>query len=552
MIKPAFSLFICCLALTGCGDKKSEDIKPMMRIEPHSSLSKFPDVKTVSTENKSSTFKFHEMTEVFPRMSIFDAEFYTFVGPGYSFGSIETGTYTGAQLVVAGVEFDGPCKGEGCDGLFARFILKEKDLIYLPKNSRTNHFEGLLPVLASTFSAHGYSLIVDEGYNLDRFENYDNIPYSEGKFAGWNRFAPMPDKQSLTKSFQHPLYGDVYFDGDIFYADLPDGGSWGFRFLPDITIDQVVWISSPTMKNKSGYSWQKQEAFGNPHATYETYISSSDINPQQDLRQIGSTLKGSPLYGLKDQNHRFLKELYSAYRKGIQYETEYEIKNSTVVPYSDFVKSVPLFVWIDPFGRLTRFTNNDFLPTFWAEPIIYLYSPHRQKVRVEVHSKEGIVESDPPYEKGWNVYAEPDGSVTNLAGKKYPYLFWEGFGPVWPMREEGYVVTQEKVGELFDSVLPELGLNEKEITDFKTAWLPRFSDASFYFITFIDPEMIDQLAPLKVNPTPDTTIRVLMDYQPLGMNKTVPKPKFRSPPKRKGFTVVEWGGIRRGIRDAMK
>lgn len=552
MIKTAISLGICCLALTGCGDKKSEDVKPMITVAPHFPPSKYPDVKTVSTENKSSTFKFHEKTEVFSRMSIFDGEFYTFVGPGYSFGSIETGDYAGFQLVLADIYFDGPCKGEGCYGTFARFILKEKDLIYLPKNSRTNQFEEPLTVLASTFSAHGYSLIVDEGYSLDRFENYNNIPYSEGRFSGWNRFAPMPDKQSLTKVLQHEIYGDVYFDGDVFYADLPDGSSWGFRFLPDITIDQIVWISSPTVKNKSGYSWQKLEAFGSPHATYETYISSSDITPERDLRQIGSTQKGSPIYGLKDQNHRLLKELYSNYRKGIQDEIEYRIRNSTVVPYTAFVESVPLFIWIDPFGRLTRFTNNDFLPTYWAEPIIYLYSPLRQTVRVEVHPKEGIAESDPPYEKGWNVYAEPDGSVTTLAGKKYPYLFWEGFGPVWPMREEGYVVTQKKVGELFDSVLPELGLNEKEITDFKTAWLPRFKDASYYFITFIDTETIDQLAPLKVNPTPDTTIRVLMDYQPLGKEKTVFPPTFRSPRRRNGFTVVEWGGIRRGMRNATK
>ncbi|MBK8575995.1 MAG: hypothetical protein IPN90_10080 [Elusimicrobia bacterium] len=364
----------------------------------------------------------------------------------------------------------------------------------------------------------------------------------------------MPEKQKLTKAFQHPLYGDVYFDGEAFYSDLPDGSCWVFEFIPELTVDEIFWISSPTVKNRSGYSWQHLEVFGQPHVPYKTFISSSDINPGLDLQQIGSTDKGDPIYGLKDPNHRFYKELYSDYLKGIDTEKSAGDmkKEINTVPYGDFLGSVPIFFWKDPFDRLTRFSNNDFLPTFWAEPIIYLYSPKRQKVRVEVDPKEGIAQSEPLYGTGWNVYAEPDGSVTSLAGKKYPYLFWEGFGPVWPMRDEGFVVAKGKVGELFDAVLPELGLNKKEIADFKGAWVPHFLDASHYFITFIDQETIDQLAPLKVSPKPDTTIRVLMDYQPLGKDKTVLPPTFRSTRRRNGFTVVEWGGIRRGIRDGRK
>ena len=47
--------------------------------------------------------------------------------------------------------------------------------------------------------------------------------------------------------------------------------------------------------------------------------------------------------------------------------------------------------------------------------------------------------------------------------------------------------------------------------------------------------------PLNVNPTPDTIIRIQMDYKPLEEKINVKEQKINTP-KRTGFTVVEWGG----------
>ena len=48
--------------------------------------------------------------------------------------------------------------------------------------------------------------------------------------------------------------------------------------------------------------------------------------------------------------------------------------------------------------------------------------------------------------------------------------------------------------------------------------------------------------PLDITPTPDTLIRVLMEYKPLDDKIDLPEQILPPPPARTGFTVVEWGG----------
>lgn len=88
-------------------------------------------------------------------------------------------------------------------------------------------------------------------------------------------------------------------------------------------------------------------------------------------------------------------------------------------------------------------------------------------------------------------------------------------------------------------------MNEKEKDDFMKAWLPYFSDSPYYFITFLDQNIIDKIAPLHISPKLDTVIRVLMDTRPLKHPINVVEPEFERVPQRSGFTVVEWGGLKR-------
>ena len=68
--------------------------------------------------------------------------------------------------------------------------------------------------------------------------------------------------------------------------------------------------------------------------------------------------------------------------------------------------------------------------------------------------------------------------------------------------------------------------------------------APYYFITFLGAREMDQLAPLSVTPEPDATLRILMDFSPLDAPIAVEPIPLRAF-SRKGFTVVEWGGVRR-------
>ena len=66
----------------------------------------------------------------------------------------------------------------------------------------------------------------------------------------------------------------------------------------------------------------------------------------------------------------------------------------------------------------------------------------------------------------------------------------------------------------------------------------------YFFVTFIPQEENNRLAPLTIDPTPDTVIRVLMYFKPLDTAVRVP-PLDIVTPERTGFVVVEWGGLGR-------
>ena len=177
-----------------------------------------------------------------------------------------------------------------------------------------------------------------------------------------------------------------------------------------------------------------------------------------------------------------------------------------------------------------------------GKPVIYLYPEKTSGVTVNVEPTGGISVSEPAIGKGWKVIATPESVIYNISNKKlYPYLFWEGFATNFKTPEEGFVIAVSDVEKFFDSKLAILGLNEKEIADFKEFWIPRLSEKPYYFITFVPKKTFDQYAPLTVTPTPDSVIRVFFDYKGLDKAINVKEQKLETP-KRNGFTVVEWGG----------
>ncbi|MFA5948603.1 MAG: hypothetical protein WC806_06625 [Candidatus Gracilibacteria bacterium] len=177
-----------------------------------------------------------------------------------------------------------------------------------------------------------------------------------------------------------------------------------------------------------------------------------------------------------------------------------------------------------------------------GKPVIYLYPEKTTKVSVNVQPQAGISVSVPEIGKGWNVIASPNGKLLNSTDlKTYPYLFWEGFASTFVRPSEGFVVEKKGIINFFDEKLAILGLNNKEIVDFKEYWIPKLEKDPYYFITFVPQKEFNKYAPLTITPTPDTIIRVFFDYQGLSEKKVVTEQKLEKR-ERKGFSVIEWGG----------
>lgn len=62
----------------------------------------------------------------------------------------------------------------------------------------------------------------------------------------------------------------------------------------------------------------------------------------------------------------------------------------------------------------------------------------------------------------------------------------------------------------------------------------------YNLITFVG-EDYENLAQLKIDPQPDSILRVMMVFKPLDKPVDVEVQELK-PFERKGFTVIEWGG----------
>lgn len=177
------------------------------------------------------------------------------------------------------------------------------------------------------------------------------------------------------------------------------------------------------------------------------------------------------------------------------------------------------------------------------KPVIYIYPTQQQQVHVKLNYAGNLTHTYPKYpENGWNVKAEPNGTLWDENGMEYYALFWEGTPHKTLIAEDGFVVAGKETAKFLEEKLAYLGLNRREANEFIMHWLPRMESNAYNLIHFSG-EDYEKLAELKITPQPETIIRVMMLTRPLTNKIDVPlqdlKPLHKT---RKGFTVVEWGG----------
>jgi hypothetical protein len=70
-------------------------------------------------------------------------------------------------------------------------------------------------------------------------------------------------------------------------------------------------------------------------------------------------------------------------------------------------------------------------------------------------------------------------------------------------------------------------------------------NAPFYRVSFLTTPQVDKIFPMTVTPTPDSILRIFMDWQPMNQKPVSPLPPETLPQLiRSGFTMVEWGGLK--------
>lgn len=301
-------------------------------------------------------------------------------------------------------------------------------------------------------------------------------------------------------------------------------------------IPEVAWSSG--YANSDAYTAIRAGGCG----TYGClYISTEqEVYSGGTLIVVGKTAKGQDVYAPRNPaGHPNVQKLYDTWYdwRSTGEDTKPDI-NAFLETYP-----VPIFYWKDGLDRWVTYSVSDAIPAGeCGKPVIYLYPEQTTDVRVKLPSFINVTVSDPAYPaQGWNVTAQPDGTLTDHRdGNTYGSLYWEGTGVGYVPPTEGWVVRDGDVERFLADTLPRYGLNETETREFMEFWVPEMTGAPFYRVSFLTSAW-NNAAPLSVSPRPDTVIRLFMDWRPLSAPISLTAPKIQAP-AREGFTLVEWGG----------
>ena len=176
------------------------------------------------------------------------------------------------------------------------------------------------------------------------------------------------------------------------------------------------------------------------------------------------------------------------------------------------------------------------------KPIIYLYPTEETKIKVTLWTPENLSHTYPKYnsEKWRNIVAKPNGDLEDMdTWRKLYALYREWKTYAEDNFEEWFVVKWEDIIPFLEEKLSILWLNEREAEEFIVYWLPQMENNKYNVIRFETKEEQDENMPLNITPTPDTVIRVMMDWKAIDESIEISEQKLKTP-ERRWFTVVEW------------
>ena len=175
------------------------------------------------------------------------------------------------------------------------------------------------------------------------------------------------------------------------------------------------------------------------------------------------------------------------------------------------------------------------------KPNIYFYG-FEGKLEVDFEAPQYLKSTIPEYEEGWNVVAEPKGTLKDEYGNTYEYLFYECYTEEeYYQTEKGFALPAGERVETFTEILDAYGFTEEEKEDFIEFWTVKLEAGVDYIMYPQYTETIDISYPIKVTPEPDTYVRLWFAFvENKGQGYTE---ETIEPFERVGKTMFEWGGL---------
>lgn len=204
-------------------------------------------------------------------------------------------------------------------------------------------------------------------------------------------------------------------------------------------------------------------------------------------------------------------------------------------------------------GHPNEFPYNDSLCKAYAKegdgyycigkPVIYLYP--EKSTYVDVTVSGNIVESIPEYNNGWfGVLAMP-GGILYYKNNYYRELYYESSQQELKAPDSGIFIESKNLVEQLRTQTTRLGLDLMESNEFIEYWTPRLLalNKRYIFFSILDKEEKERTDHVEIVPTPNVFIQFIAYFK--GVDEKFETKLFNpsTPPKRAGFTAVEWGGV---------
>lgn len=303
-------------------------------------------------------------------------------------------------------------------------------------------------------------------------------------------------------------------------------------------LNSVVSHADETLKRLPGFlviSSERDPSIQNGKAVFEFEIQNKELQQYADqLSPVQGSCNGEMFHFPMPKNGIFTKEVFEGkYHFQFFVDGYYEIYSDSVSIKQGYRTKVQL-----------RFDYAD-IEIISDKPVIYLYPTKDLEVTTTIKPNGQFLFTYPPYENGWKGTAHPDGSIT-IADKNYPYLFWEGSHKMTAADMDltkGYMVKGDSVTAFLERNLSQMGLNDREMTDFITYWAPRMAGNDQQFVQFIFDDECNRFADLSISPAPAQIFRVYMIWAPVPEHVVMhPEPQVVKTVNRDQFYAIEWGG----------